>query len=115
MVKRINKGSDGLYHAKGKTFKVLKGSRAEVWHDTAFKTSGNLEKGDLMKNDRGRIVSRSKHIKMKNEKGSRFRRAGYGLAEKGNNFGPRRIMRENTKSNTGNRKKTVKKSAQKTV
>jgi len=114
MVKRINKGSDGLYHIKGKTFKVLKGSRAEVWHDTAFKTSGNLEKGNLMKNDRGRIVSRSKHIKMKKEKGSRFRRAGWDLAKKGK-FGSRRIMRENTKSNTRSRKKSAKKRRKKTV
>tara|TARA_Y100000389_G_C17095482_1_gene333346 strand:- start:128 stop:472 length:345 start_codon:yes stop_codon:yes gene_type:complete len=114
MVKRINKGSDGLYHVKGKTYKVLKGSRAEVWHDTAFKTSGNLEKSELIKNDRGRIVSRSKHVKMKSEKGSRFRRAGWDLAKKGK-FGSRRIMRENTKSNTRNRTKTAKKSAKKTV
>jgi len=114
MVKRINKGSDGLYHAKGKTFKVLKGSRAEVWHDTAFKTSGNLEKGDLMKNDRGRIVSRSKHIKMKNEKGSRFRRAGWDLAKRGK-FGSRRLIRENTKSTTRSRKKSTKSRGKKTV
>ena len=37
------------------------GSRAEVWHGTAEKTSGGLKKADLMKNKYGRIVSRKRH------------------------------------------------------
>jgi hypothetical protein len=37
------------------------GSRAQVWHGTAKKTSGGLTKGDLMMS-RGRIVSRKKHL-----------------------------------------------------
>ena len=53
MPKRVNKHSDGMYHVKGRTYKVLKGKRAAVWHGTAFKTSGGLEKDDLVKNDRG--------------------------------------------------------------
>ena len=36
------------------------GTRAEVWHGTAKKTSGGLEKAKLMKNKHGRIVSRKK-------------------------------------------------------
>ena len=36
------------------------GSRAQVWHGTAKKTSGGLEKKDLMMH-RGRIVSRRAH------------------------------------------------------
>lgn len=36
------------------------GTRAEVWHGTAKKTSGGLEHKDLMKNKHGRIVSRKK-------------------------------------------------------
>jgi hypothetical protein len=36
------------------------GSRAEVWHSTAKKTSGGLKKADLMKH-KGRIVSRKAH------------------------------------------------------
>jgi len=36
------------------------GSKAEVWHSTAQKTSGGLTKDDLMKNKRGRIVSKKK-------------------------------------------------------
>jgi len=37
------------------------GSRAEVWHETARSTSGGLTKNDLMKNKRGRIVSKKRH------------------------------------------------------
>jgi hypothetical protein len=37
------------------------GSRAEVFHGNAKRTSGRLTKADLMKNKAGRIVSRQKH------------------------------------------------------
>ena len=36
------------------------GSKAEVWHGTALKTSGQLHKKDLVKTKKGRIVSRKK-------------------------------------------------------
>jgi|TARA_R100000742_G_C4263752_1_gene81622 hypothetical protein len=34
------------------------GSRAEVWHGVALKTSGGLEKKDLVQDKYGRIVSK---------------------------------------------------------
>jgi hypothetical protein len=37
------------------------GTRAQVWHGTAKKTSGGLTKKNLMMNKHGRIVSRRKH------------------------------------------------------
>ena len=37
------------------------GSRAEVMHGNALRTSGNLTKEDLMYNQSGRIVSIKKH------------------------------------------------------
>jgi hypothetical protein len=37
------------------------GSRAEVFHGNARRTSGRLTKDDLMKNAAGRIVSKRKH------------------------------------------------------
>ena len=37
------------------------GSHAQVWHGTARHTSGGLTKKDLMKNKRGKIISRKKH------------------------------------------------------
>jgi hypothetical protein len=37
------------------------GTRAQVWHGTAKKTSGGLTKTHLMMNKHGRIVSKKKH------------------------------------------------------
>jgi hypothetical protein len=37
------------------------GTRAQVWHGTAKKTSGGLTKQRLMMNKHGRIVSKKKH------------------------------------------------------
>ena len=51
------------------------GSRAEVWHGTAKKTSGGLFKKDLKKNKRGRIVSKKMSNRAKKEK--RLEKAGY--------------------------------------
>ena len=75
MVKKHMKGSDSLYHIKGKKYQLLIGSRAQVWHETAYKTAGNLKKGDLMMNKHGRIVSKKKHSTAKKEK--RLEKAGY--------------------------------------
>ena len=43
------------------TFEITTGSKAQVWHGTAKKTSGGLTKKALMKNKHGAIVSRRKH------------------------------------------------------
>lgn len=75
MVKRVQKHEDGTYHVHGKKFVVLEGSRAQVWHGTAYKTSGNLTKSHLMMNKHGRIVSSTKHRTAKKEK--RLEKAGY--------------------------------------
>jgi muramoyltetrapeptide carboxypeptidase LdcA involved in peptidoglycan recycling len=42
-------------------FKRTVGSKAEVYHSTASRTSGGLKKKDLMMTSKGRIVSRKKH------------------------------------------------------
>jgi hypothetical protein len=64
------------FKVKGKSFKTRVGSRAEVWHGTAFKTPGGLTKSHLLKNKAGRIVSKTKHNTAKREK--RLVKAGYG-------------------------------------
>ena len=51
------------------------GSRAEVWHGNAKKTTGGLTKNDLIKNKHGEIVSKKKHHTAKREK--RLEKAGY--------------------------------------
>lgn len=70
------KSEDGKYHIKGQTFELLIGSRAQVWHGTAYKTSGGLHKSDLIKNKNDRIVSKAKHTTAKKEK--RLLKHGYG-------------------------------------
>jgi hypothetical protein len=74
-MKRHDKGPDGLYHIHGKSYELLEGSRAQVWHGTAYKTSGGLTKNDLVMNKHGRIVSKRKHASAKREK--RLEKAGY--------------------------------------
>ena len=63
MVKRHQKGADGVYHVNGQKFSVLIGTRAMVFHGTAYKTAGGLKKCDLIQNNKtGRIVSKLKSI-----------------------------------------------------
>jgi hypothetical protein len=73
---RYTRSDDGKYHVSGHSYDRLEGSRAEVWHGTAYKTSGGLTKSHLIKNKSGRIVSKSKHSTAKREQ--RLLKYGYG-------------------------------------
>ena len=73
---RFSKSADGKYVVSGHKYEMLTGSRAQVWHGTACKTSGGLMKKDLMQNKSGRIVSKEKHATAKKE--MRLVKAGYG-------------------------------------
>jgi hypothetical protein len=77
---KYSRTSTGKYSVSGKTYEMLIGTRAQVWHCTAYKTTGGLTKGDLMQNKAGRIVSKSKHNTAKREK--RLVKAGF-LTKKG--------------------------------
>ena len=77
---RLKKGPDGKYHLAGQVCEKGIGTRAQVWHGTACKTSGGLMKKDLYMNKNGRIVSRRKHETAKKEK--RLEKHGY-FAKKG--------------------------------
>ena len=52
-----------------------RGSRAEVMHGTARRTSGGLTKEKLRYNKQGRIVSKKKSARAKKDK--RLEKAGY--------------------------------------
>ena len=78
-MKRHHKSADGKYHIQGKVYPMLVGSRAQVGNETAFKTSGGLEKKDLVYVN-GRWKSALKHKTAKKEQ--RLRAHGYG-AKKG--------------------------------
>jgi len=73
---KFSRSSDGKYLVKGKSYEMLIGTRAQVWHKTAYKTTGGLTHAHLMQNKSGRIVSKSKHMTAKREK--RLLNAGYG-------------------------------------
>tara|TARA_A100001234_G_C12494392_1_gene329161 strand:- start:310 stop:663 length:354 start_codon:yes stop_codon:yes gene_type:complete len=76
MGKQMRKNPNtGKYHHDGKTFDLLEGTRAQVYHGTALKTTGGLMKKDLHMNKHGRIVSAKKHKTAKAEK--RLEKAGY--------------------------------------
>lgn len=75
------------------------GTRAQVWHGNAKKTSGGLTKSHLMKNKHGRIVSRRKHASGKKTI-KNLRKLGY-VAKKGE-F---KLFR---KGNKGNKSKKMK-------
>ena len=77
---------------------MLVGSRAQVHHGTAYKTSGGLTASHLMMNKHGRIVSKKKHATAKREK--RLEKAGY-KPKKGKFV----VMRKSMKSHKKRHKK----------
>ena len=84
------------------------GSRAEVFHGTAKKTSGGLMNKDLLKNKQGYIVSRKKHLTAKKER--RLEKHGYfavkgkfGYVKKGDKR--KTVKRKSGKRKSGKRKK----------
>ena len=107
MVKKHLKADDGMYHIKGKKYEVLKGSRAQVWHKTAYKTKGNLVKSDFLKTKRGKIVSKRKHLTAKKDK--RLQKHGY-FTQKGK-FGYVKKTPLQSKKKHGTRKGDYRKTA----
>jgi hypothetical protein len=91
---RYTKNAEGHYLIKGHKYEILEGSRAQVHHGTAYKTSGGLTKEHLLQNKNGRIVSKKKHTTAKREK--RLVRAGYGT--KKGHFGAVKIHNSSKKS-----------------
>lgn len=98
MTKRVHKSADGKYHIHGKKYEMLVGSRAQVHHGTAYKTSGGLTAKHLMMNKHGRIVSVKKHATAKREK--RLEKAGY-KPKKGKFV----VMRKSMKNSNSSKKK----------
>ena len=97
---KFSRTSTGKYSVAGRTFDVLIGTRAQVWHGTAYKTTGGLCKSDLMQNKSGRIVSKAKHMSAKKEK--RLVKAGF-LTKKGH-FGFIKNGKSMKKGRKGSRK-----------
>ena len=88
---------------KGVKYETLIGSRAQVMHGTAYKTSGGLTKKDLFQNKNGRIVSRKKHELAKKEK--RLLKAGYGTRK--GHFGAVKLHSRHHKSSSKRRRRSM--------
>jgi hypothetical protein len=78
-------------------FEINVGSRAQVYHGTAHKTSGGLTKSHLMKNKSGRIVSKKKHLTAKKEK----RLIKHGFGTKKGHFGAVKLGRGKSRKMKG--------------
>ena len=103
-MKKHMKSDDGLYHIKGNKYQLLVGSRAQVWHKTAYKTNGDLKRDDLIMNKHGRVVSKKKHATAKREK--RLEKAGF-FTKKGT-FGFVKKTGKKSRSKSPKRKGTKK-------
>lgn len=86
-MKRLDRQSDGYYHVHGQKYQILEGTRAQVWHGTAYKTPGGLVKSDLKMNKWGHIVSAKKSATAKKEK----RLVKFGWTAKKGKFGAVRL------------------------
>jgi len=88
----------GTYTIKGIEYKELFGSREQVMNGTAYKTSGELTKADLVVNKHGRIVSKVKYDTSRKEK----RLEKYGFFAKKGKFG---YVKKSTKRKSKNKRR----------
>ena len=87
------------------------GSRAQVMHGTAERTSGGLRKGDLKYNKQGRIVSRRRSQMAKRD--DRLKKAGWTF--KRGEFGAKKIgegspKRKSRSARRGSKRRSASKS-----
>lgn len=61
-VRKYERQRDGLYHIEGKPYRLLTGTREEVWKEEAYRTAGLLLKNDLMIGNHNKVVSKNKCI-----------------------------------------------------
>jgi hypothetical protein len=73
----------GLYNIKGNTYQKIRGSRTQVMNGTAYMTTGELTKNQLIYSKEGYIVSKKKHFTAKKE----MRLEKYGYFTKKGKFG----------------------------
>ena len=109
-MKNVMKNEDGKYRINSNVYDNLVGTRAQVWHGTAYKTGygkQGLTKKELMMNKHGRIVSVLKHNTAKKEK--RLEKAGY-FTQKGKFGYVKKSKRKKTQKKTqkNNIKKKIK-------
>lgn len=72
---KYSKDSQGNYVIAGKKYDMLVGSRAQVAHGTAYKTTGGLTSKNIKQNKHGRYVSVALSARAKRD--NRLVKAGY--------------------------------------
>lgn len=92
-MKRPSRQADNMYHIKDDKYKMLIGSRQQVFRGAAYKTSGGLVKSDLMMNKWRRVVSTKKHETAKKER--RLEKYGFDMNQK--EFGAFRLSARKTR------------------
>ena len=102
------KDSQGNYVINGKKYEMLIGSRAQVAHGTAYKTTGGLTSKDIKKNKHGRYVSVA--LSSRAKKDNRLVKAGYktkkgqfGAVKDGKNVGTRKARKGKKRGSRGKR------------
>jgi hypothetical protein len=98
---KFTRSASGKYVVHGHGYEQLIGSRAQVMHGTAYKTSGGITKDKLMMNKSGRIVSKSKSRLAKTQK--HLQKSGWKLASKGH-FGPQKMSSHRGKRHAKSKK-----------
>jgi hypothetical protein len=86
------------------------GSRSEVYHGNANRTSGGLTKNDLVKNKYGYIVSRKKSNMARQKKFNPLLANGLLVKKGSREFGVEQMRR-----NSNNKKKSMKKRKNRTI
>jgi len=92
-------------------YKMTVGSRAQVWHGTADKTSGGLTKKDLFKGKDGRIKSKrasalAKKNKTLEKAGYRTEKGKFGAVKVDDAKSPRRSARRSSPRRSARRPST---------
>jgi hypothetical protein len=86
----------GLYNIKGNTYQKIRGSRTQVMNGTAYMTTGELTKNQLVYSKEGYIVSKKKHITAKKE----MRLEKYGYFTKKGKFGSTKKRKSKSKGSS---------------
>ncbi len=91
----------GLYHIKGNAYQKIRGSRTQVMNGTAYMTTGELTKNQLVYSKEGYIVSKKKHITAKKE----MRLEKYGYFTKKGKFGSTKRRKSKGRSRSSKKMK----------
>jgi len=61
-IKKVIRNVDGFYYIDGRRYNKYIGTREDVWSGFAYKTSGGLNKTELLVNKHGDIISKKKFV-----------------------------------------------------